>query len=226
MIPTQRGWQYGYAAALALVLAAALSAATAHAGGDAGRITLKDLEGLIGDDPLAKKAVDKLKKLDEGKLEDLNPLAPDDEQYEPEPDLPGTPDLPSLCKDSSKCQECFKDPYEELQNTRYRFEKLRRVNRVTKNMLRDSISFGDAAASAAGGLAPLAWNSEKTKIRASEKNFNQSYDAKYAELLDTLEQALKGIAACEDKVFGEESWYERYGFFYQQFMAEAYRRPD
>ncbi len=212
--------------ALALLLVAVLSAATAHAGGDAGRITLKDLEDYVGDNPLAKKAVDKLKKLDEGKLEDLDPLAPDDAPYEPETDLPGTPELPSLCKDSSECEKCFKEPYEELQRTRLRFDKLRRVNRATKTMLRDSISFGDAAASAAGGLAPLAWNSEKTRIRASEKNFNQSYDAKYAELLETLEQALKGIAACEENVFDEESWYERYGFFYQQFMAEAYRRPD
>jgi hypothetical protein len=156
----------------------------------------------------------------------LDKLSPDDDQYEPDYKLPGTPELPSLCKDSQKCEACFKQPYADLQNTRFRFEKLRRLNKVTKDMLRDAISFGDAAASAAGGLAPLAWNSEKTKIRASEKSFNATYDAKYEELLATLKNNLLGIAACEEQIFGNESWFDRFGFMYQQFMAVAYRRPD
>jgi hypothetical protein len=151
---------------------------------------------------------------------------PDDDQYEPDYKLPGTPELPALCKGSPKCDACFKQPYADLQNTRIRFERLRRLNKVTKDMLRDAISFGDAAASAAGGLAPLAWNSEKTKIRASEQTFNESYDLKYAELLATLQTNLFGIAACEEQIFGNESWFDRFGFMYQQFMAVAYRRPD
>jgi hypothetical protein len=158
--------------------------------------------------------------------EKLEKLSPDDDQYEPDYKLPGTPELPSLCKDSQKCEACFKQPYADFQNTRIRFEKLRRLNRVTKDMLRDAISFGDAAASAAGGLAPLVWDKEKTKIRESEKTFNSTYDAKYEELLATLKDNLLGIAACEEKIFGNESWFDRFGFMYQQFMAVAYRRPD
>jgi hypothetical protein len=157
---------------------------------------------------------------------DLDALSKEDEQFEPDYELPGTPDLPSVCKDSSKCAECFEPAYAELQNTRFRFEKLRRLNRVTKTMLRDALSFGDAAASAAGGIAGLAWAKEKAKIRTSEKSFNASHDAKYVELLATLEKSLRGIAECEEKVFGNEGWYDRYGFFYHAFMAEAYRRPD
>jgi hypothetical protein len=157
---------------------------------------------------------------------DLEKLSPDDDQYEPDYKLPGTPELPSLCKNSGECEACFKQPYAELQNTRFRFEKLRRLNKVTKDMLRDAISFGDAAASAAGGLAGLAWNKEKIGIRASEAGFNQSYDAKYEELLATLKSNLMDIAACEAEVFGNEAWYDRFGFIYQQFMATAYRRPD
>jgi hypothetical protein len=179
-----------------------------------------------------KKLGDGLKKIkdinDKGDkyYKDLDGLAPEDDQYEPNFDLPGSPDLPSLCKDSQKCEQCYKKPYEDLQNTRFRFEKLRRLNRATKTMLRDAISFGDAAATAAGGLAPLAWNKEKTKIRASEANFNASYDAKYAELLATLKNDLLGIAACEAEIFNNQGWYERFGFMYHAFMAEAYRRPD
>lgn len=178
-------------------------------------------EGLKG----IKDLEEALKKQDEY-YEKLDKLSPEDDQYEPEYDLPGSPELPSLCKDSQQCAACFKQPYADLQSTRYRFDKLRRVNRVTKNMLRDAIAFGDAMAGLAGGLAPLAWNTEKEGIRASEGNFNKSYDAKYAELLATLKNDLMGIAACEEQVFGNDSWYERFGFFYHQFMAEAYRRPD
>lgn len=157
---------------------------------------------------------------------DLETLSPDDAQYESDYKLPGTPELPSLCKNSRECEDCFKQPYADLQNTRFRFEKLRRLNKVTKDMLRDAISFGDAAAGLAGGMAPLAWNSEKTRIRKTEESFNQSYDAKYDELLATLKDDLLGIAACEANVFGNDAWYDRFGFIYHQFMAGAYRRPD
>jgi hypothetical protein len=157
---------------------------------------------------------------------DLGTLSPEDDQYKPDYDLPGSPELPSMCKDSTECADCFKEPYKGLQNTRFRFDKLRRLNRVTKTMLRDAISFGDAAANTAGGPAMLAWHTEKTKIRASETGFNQSYDAKYQELLATLKNDLLGIGACEAQFFNNANWYERFGFMYQNFMAEAYRRPD
>ena len=179
-----------------------------------------------------KDGLKKIKDLDElgdkqnSYYKDLENLSPDDDQYEPNYKLPGTPELPSLCKNSQKCEACFKQPYADLQNTRFRFDKLRRLNKVTKDMLRDAISFGDAAAGLAGGMAPLAWNTEKIKIRAAEQNFNKSYDAKYEGLLATLKDNLLGIAACESEIFGNEAWYDRFGFFYHQFMAEAYRRPN
>lgn len=162
----------------------------------------------------------------DGYYKDLDPLSPDDDQYKPDYDLPGVPALPTMCKNSAACAECFKQPYEGLQSTRFRFDKLRRLNRATKTMLRDAISFGDAAASTAGGPAMLAWSSEKTKIRASETSFNQAYEAKYQELLATLKSNLVGIGGCEEKFFNNAGWYERFGFMYQNFMAEAYRRPD
>ena len=180
----------------------------------------------LGDGIKKIKEIDELADKNDQYYKDLEKLSPDDDQYEPDYKLPGTPELPSLCKGAAKCDACFKQPYADLQNTRIRFEKLRRLNKVTKDMLRDAISFGDAAASAAGGLAPLAWNTEKTKIRESEKSFNATYDAKYEELLATLKNDLLGIAACEAEVFDNESWYDRFGFMYQQFMAVAYRRPD
>ena len=178
-------------------------------------------------DGLAKlKSVDDLNDMQDKYYKDLDKLSPDDDQYDPDYKPPGTPELPSLCKNSLKCEDCFKEPYAGLQSTRFRFEKLMRVNKVTKNMLRDAISFGDAAAGLAGGAAPLVWNAEKMKIRKSEESFDKSYDAKYEELLGTLKNNLLGIAACEAEVFGNEAWYDRYGFMYHQFMSVAYRRPN
>lgn len=180
----------------------------------------------LGDGLKKIKDINELNEKQDQYYKDLEKLSPEDDQYEPDYSLPGTPELPSLCKNNPKCEDCFKQPYADLQSTRFRFDKLRRLNKVTKDMLRDAISFGDAAASAAGGVAGLAWHSEKTKIRGAETNFNKSYDAKYEELLATLKTNLLGIAACEEQIFGNEAWYERFGFIYQQFMADAYRRPN
>jgi hypothetical protein len=184
--------------------------------------------GELGKD-LAKKDLDEM--MDQWKNaleagEKLKDLSSDDSQYEPDYDPGGMPEIPAVCKDAKPCQQCFEAPYKDLNNLRFRFEKLRKINRVTKNMLRDAIEFGNAASEAAGGLVPLAWAQEKEKVRESETNFNASYDAKYAELLATLKADLQAIAACEEKVFGERGWYDRYGFMYYQFMAATYRRPD
>jgi hypothetical protein len=184
------------------------------------------------DADLYKKIAEGLGKIDDANtkkddyIKDLDELSKSDKKYDPNYELPGSPQLPSLCIGSRQCEACFKPAYEELNETRFRFEKLRKVNKVTKTMLRDSLSFGDAAASAAGGLAPLAWQKEKEKIRASEKSFNASYDAKYEELIKTLHNNLLDISECEEKIFGAEDWYDRYGFVYHSFMATAYRRPD
>lgn len=185
----------------------------------------KNTKKLIED---TKKLVDLAKKADAGNtaMQEFEALDPSDAQYEPKFDAPGTPELPLLCKSASQCEACFKEPYQELNRTRFRFEKLRKLNRVTKKMLRENIAWGDAAAGLAGGLTPLAWESEKVKIRQSEKNFNAAYDEKYAELTATLLGTLQEISACEEQVFGEQGWYERYGFMYYQFMADSYRRPD
>lgn len=150
------------------------------------------------------------------------PLTEEDEGYDPvEP--PGGPKLPSTCKDNDQCAECFEKPYADLQSVRVRFEKLRILYQSTKKELGDAIAFGDGASNV-HGISAMAWSREKEKIRASEKRFEAAYDAKYEELLGVLQEALQGIASCEESVFGEEAWYDRFGFIYHQFMADRYRR--
>ena len=152
----------------------------------------------------------------------VDPFTEDDKGYDPEPDPAGQPKLPSLCKDDPKCQQCFAKPYADLESVRIRFEKLRRVGASTKKMIADAVAFGDGASSI-HGIAALAWAKEKQKIRVSEKNFDLTFDAKYHELLGTLEAALHGIASCEQQVFGTEAWYDRFGFIFYQYMADRYQ---
>lgn len=221
----------GVGVVAAIVLLAGWRSVASQASKPFNPTSINDLEKLETftklKDGLAKlKSVDDLNDMQDKYYKDLEKLSPDDDQYDPDYKPPGTPELPSLCKNSLKCEACFKEPYAGLQSTRFRFEKLMRLNKVTKNMLRDAISFGDAAAGLAGGAVPLAWNAEKMKIRKSEESFDKSYDAKYEELLGTLKNNLLGIAACEAEVFGNEAWYDRYGFMYHQFMSVAYRRPN
>ena len=49
---------------------------------------------------------------------------------------------------------------------------------------------------------------------------------KYAELMALLQKTLQRIAACEEKVFDNKSWYERFGFMYYEFMAAFYKRTE
>lgn len=176
----------------------------------------------------SKKAYDPIKKSFDGgkKIFDwMDPFSPKDADYDPDPSPPGMPQLPSRCKGSAECQACFEQPYADLQRVRLRFEALRRIYSSSQDMIKEAIAFGDAIAGV-HPVAGLAWMRERTKIQTSQKGVQAAYDDKYAELVGTLEAALKGIAACEAQIFGEDAWFDRYGFIYYQFMADRYRRSD
>jgi hypothetical protein len=53
-----------------------------------------------------------------------------------------------------------------------------------------------------------------------------AYDNKYAQLMAHLKQELEAIAKCEEQVYGEKDWYQRYGFMYYEFMSGRYQRAD
>lgn len=159
-------------------------------------------------------------------------LTQEDAGYVPS-NPPGSPRVPSHCASAegrAKCQQCgFAQTHAGLARVRERFERLRVVYAATKAYTARALATGDSMAGAAAAtgvaLGGLPWIEERMKIEQAMKTVDAAYDTKYAELTATLQEALQGMAACEEHVFGEKDWYDRYGFVFYQFMVAAYRRP-
>jgi hypothetical protein len=136
----------------------------------------------------------------------------------------GLPQVPSACAGNSACTECYAEAQEKLGNTRRVLEKLRCMGSNTKAMTDKSIALGDATSGAVpGSVAGLAWIKEKKMIQDDFKNFEQAYDRKHRELMNSLRTDLEAIAQCEAGL-GVDDWYNRYGFIYYQFMEDHYKR--
>ncbi len=146
--------------------------------------------------------------------DDFDALSPDDQANDPNYP-PGPSSLPSACVDNpGQCQQCgFESALSDLQATRYRLEKLRRIYASTKSFVGHSLAIGDSMAGAAG-VGGLAWVDQRLKIEKSFKGVQAAYDNKYAELMASLKKALESLAKCEEQVYGEKDWYQRYGFMY------------
>ncbi len=171
---------------------------------------------------LAKQAYD-LKTQHDDLMQEYQHLTPQDGAFDPNYLPPGTPQVPLQCAKSKECGACFENAQGKLNAVRVRFEKLRVVYGSTKAWIAKALSFGDTAAGAFG-IGGLAWQTERRKVEASVANLDAAYDAKYAELMQTLEDAMKAIEACEAQHFNEPDWYNRFGFMYYSFMADRYRR--
>jgi hypothetical protein len=156
-------------------------------------------------------------------MQEYEHLTPEDGPFDPKYQPPGTPEIPSSCAGSKTCGQCFEDAQAKLTSVRIRFEKLRVLYGSTKAWIDRALAFGDNMASSVG-LGGLAWQTERTKIAASVANLEKSYDNKYAELLATLEEALRAIGACEATHYNNPDWYDRFGFMFYTFMADRYRR--
>lgn len=204
-----------------IVLAATL---TVHAGGSSKPVAPQVLD-------LFKKNAEKwqkYKKLEkEGWdfLKQYDKLTHDDEEYDSYHDDPGAPDVPVQCAGSDDCGHCFEAARENLNNQRFRLAKLRRIYVSTMRMGKSAIAFGDNV-SGIHGLSGLYWQYKgRAPIESRMKSFRATSVAKYEEIIGDLHDALLQVAACEEEFYGEEDWYNRYGFIYYQFMADRYR-PD
>lgn len=142
--------------------------------------------------------------------------------------MPGMPSVPSFCaadEDTEQdCAECFREARKEFNEVRYKFIKLSAIYRCTKEYADKAKSFGDDVSSI-HAVQGLAWQAEKRKIEQSVDNLKKVYDDKYIELLERLHTAMMKLDACEAD-YGEEDWFDRYGFIFYEYMKESYRRKD
>jgi hypothetical protein len=157
---------------------------------------------------------------------DFDALSPDDKANDANYP-PGPNPLPSACTEHpDQCAQCgFESALADLQATRYRLEKLRRIYASTKSFVGHSLAIGDSMAGSAG-VGGLAWVDQRLKIEQSFKGMQTAYDNKYTELMAGLKKSLESLAKCEEQVYGEKDWYDRYGFMYYEFMAGRYERAD
>lgn len=151
-------------------------------------------------------------------------IDPNDREYEPREAPSGMPEVPSSCEGNPACQACYGDALDKLDSTRFRLEKLRSLYANTYREAKGKISFADGA-SAVHGVSALAWQKYKVGVMDALKKLDRAYDDKYAELMETLLNDLKGVSQCEADIMKVPDWYDRYGFVYYLFMKDQYKKP-
>ncbi|HKJ18902.1 MAG TPA: hypothetical protein VJ984_16230 [Xanthomonadales bacterium] len=137
---------------------------------------------------------------------------------------PGAPRLPTFCEGEEGCLACYQDAHNSFNHVRGVLEQLRVVYKCTKDFTNDAIAFGDNV-SGLHAVSGLAWQDARNEIQQSVKQLGKTYDKKHMEFIGNLENALLKMDACEYE-YGLEDWYDRFGFFYLEFMNDKYRRID
>lgn len=132
--------------------------------------------------------------------------------------------MPSTCAGNSNCSACFERAVNELNFVRRTLARLSCIYNNTKNFTQSAISFGDNV-SGIHGVTGLSWQNARAGIVESYDHFKQTYDKKYADLIQSLQRALMQMDACE-RQFGMTDWYQRFGFMYFEFMKDKYKRTD
>lgn len=148
----------------------------------------------------------------------------DNNECVPDFSIPAEAMMPSGCRSNQECAGCYDDPVSRLNVVRRSLARLRCIYTNTKRFTDASLSFGDNVSGIHGAMG-LAWQSERRGIEQSWRNFEQSYDRKYTDLISSMQVALNGINQCEGR-FGMRDWYQRFGILYLEIMKEKYKRSD
>jgi len=136
---------------------------------------------------------------------------------------PSMPKIPSFCE-TDDCERCFIDARQRFNQNRYTFERLKTIYTCTKNFTDRMIAFGDNV-SGYHGVSGLAWQSQKIGVLKSVGVLKESYDKKYAELIQSQQEILMELNDCE-AAHGIPDWYDRFGYLYFEFTKMNYARKD
>ena len=174
-------------------------------------------------------------------LEQLRLLLEQDRHNEPDAD--NFPPLPLSCKppqidgdglvrdgdaqweNFERCQQCYAQPLQDLENQLLLYEKLRVYYRSTKDYVNNVITLGDKAPKP-HSLIENAWAAQKYAINHSFSQTKAAYDNKLPELSAKLSSILDRIGQCETDFNNNPMWRQTSGLFFYNTMATSYKRSD
>jgi hypothetical protein len=190
--------------------------------------TEKEVEEKPGSGPKIKKFVGDsaaLLKFTLGLLEEFGYIDPREAAIQKNMNPPGMPLLPSRCAKDPECGPCFKKANKDLMEARSLLETQYVIYKQTELATGRIIELGDAAAGMSS-IAKFVWDQEKhgTTVTAAQEKFYGQYDSNLEKLLRNVNDALIAQAGCERNAFGDQDWYNRYGWLYYSFLRDRYTR--
>jgi len=161
---------------------------------------------------------------------DLTQLDLSDQDYEPDMDPRGQPNLPTSCisalagnreqAEKERACECLMKAYADLNFTRTKLERMMKIAKHRQRTLDDAISIGDGI-SGLHTMSSAAWQVERRKMVQLKRDFEPTYERGYNTVMDELYANLMEIDKCEAEL-GFENWYGLFGFMYFEFMKTRY----
>lgn len=165
-----------------------------------------------------------------GKVADLASKAMDfqktlnssDDRLKPNYTPEGSPSVPSKCMENAECRPCYTNAYAKVNKTRKALEKVRAHYEFTHKFSTEGIALMTGVAATAGGPASIGAAVESRKVNAEVAAFDTVVRDKNAELLARLKGELMEVNTCEATYYGNNDWYDRFGYMYFQFMSAHY----
>jgi hypothetical protein len=190
--------------------------------------TEREVDAKPGSLPKVKKLVGDsaaLLKFTLGLLEEFGYIDPREAAVQRNPNPPGMPLLPSRCAKDPACQSCFRQATKALLEARDLLETQYVIYKQTEMAAGRILELGDAAAGMSS-IAKFVWDQEKhgTAVSKAQEKLYATYDANLEKLLRNLNEALVAQGACERNAYGDQDWYNRYGWIYYSFMRDRYTR--
>lgn len=157
---------------------------------------------------------------------DYSALDTSDLDYDPSQVDAGGPSVPSSCAGSEACNACYSQAVEDINKHRMTLGKAWALARSTIVFAEKGKALGDSM-SGVHPSAGLGWNfNEKPKIDKSLTEMRAAYGRRYNQHIAGLEQALRDLGECEGRHYGQEDWFDRFGYLYLTFMKAKFENPD
>lgn len=132
------------------------------------------------------------------------------------------PTVPSQCAENEDCAACYEEAVRKIDFNRYYIERARCITAANVKMANSAVAFGDSA-SGIHAVAGLSWQLQgKPQIEEAVAKLKKTYTSKAGQYLNNLQGALQELGQCEARHYGEEDWYQRYGWIYHNFMKAKY----